>query len=387
MMANAIGVTKVILQPSDIIYAKKGIATVPYDAPLSSFEAWLHDYVTNNDIDCLVLYNEFRPYNSIGYQLAKELNIECIVLELGLLRPDFITIYSREKDLFGYLAAEWDKVLHDKVELPDSKQGNRIKTVLTPSKIKQFAKAYTYSRLTTRVLKKYPHYIDQRTMSFRHHFGAAIRGGLRYQGREKQPKYNQILSNRWSKRYYLVPLQVHSDSQITVKSDYDSVSQFINEVVDSFEKFAPEDTKLIFKVHPIDRGYADYALLIKKLNQRFKKSRIVYLDRVQNPIILSHAIGTITINSSMGISSLIHNTPVKTMGKAAFDLEGLTYQGGLDSFWTSTEEVDEALVKKFISLLKRSSQGQGTFFQRLYAVKGHSKILWPEEFSYLFPEQ
>ena len=35
-------------------------------------------------------YNQYRPYNQIGWDLAKELDIECIVLELGLLRPDLL---------------------------------------------------------------------------------------------------------------------------------------------------------------------------------------------------------------------------------------------------------------------------------------------------------
>ena len=42
---------------------------------------------------------------------------------------------------------------------------------------------------------------------------------LRFQGRDKQNRFNRIFSTTWSGKYYIVPLQVHSDSQITQRSD------------------------------------------------------------------------------------------------------------------------------------------------------------------------
>ena len=387
MVDNGIKVSKVAFQASDKFYQRVGIPVLKFTEPIDQFERWLRQQIATHKIDCLILYNEFRPYNQIGYTLAAELKIECLVLELGLLRPDYVTIYSREKDLFNYLSSEWEKVLAQPAKIASVPEPNRLKTVRTPSKIRQFAQSYCYSRFMTKALKRYPHYVDQRTMSFRHHFTAGLRGTLRFQGREKQPRFDRVLAGRWSGKYYLVPLQVHCDSQITKKSRSQSVEQFIHEVVDSFEQFAPKHTKLIFKVHPMDRGYADYAQLIKKLNKRFSRDRLFYLDRVSNPTALSHAIGSIMINSSMGLSSLIHNTPVKTLGKASFDLPGLTHQGDLESFWTSAEPVNQRNVRNFINLPRRTSQGRGTFFQRLFATKGRCKILWPEEFAHLFPKQ
>ena len=58
--------------------------TVDFDAPIESFETWLRDYIDENAVDCIILYNQYRPYNQIGWDIAKELDIECIVLELGL---------------------------------------------------------------------------------------------------------------------------------------------------------------------------------------------------------------------------------------------------------------------------------------------------------------
>ena len=387
LILNEVNVTKVILQASDLAYKLHSIPTVSFAAPLDDFKEWLREEIELNQVDCLFLYNQYRPYNAIGYALAEEMGIECVVLELGLLRPDFITIYSREKDMFTYLAKEWDRIQQHAIHLESADDAPRITSAKTPAKMLQFAYSYTFSRFASKLLRLYPHYEDQRSMSFRHHFAAGVRGLLRFQGRDKQSRFNQILEEKWSKKYYLVPLQVHCDSQITVRSHYDSIEAFITEVVDSFEKHAPQNTRLIFKVHPMDRGYVDYQKFIQQLDERFKQQRLIYLDRIHNPTALKHAIGSVMINSSMGLSSLVHSTPVKAMASASFDFPGLTHQGSLDSFWTEAEPVDPQVVRDFISLLRRTSQGRGTFYRRLFSVKGYSKILWPEDFSHLFPEQ
>jgi capsule polysaccharide modification protein KpsS len=105
LMWTGKSVAKVMLHAGDWIYKWKGVDVVSFDAPIETFRDWLREYIKHSKIDCLILYNQYRPYNQIGWDLAKELNIECIVFELGLLRPDFCSIYSREIDHFDYLSS------------------------------------------------------------------------------------------------------------------------------------------------------------------------------------------------------------------------------------------------------------------------------------------
>lgn len=387
LQANGSEVCKVVFHAGDYAaYYKSGIKLVKFDKPIESFEDWLRTHIQSEKIDTLVIYNEYRPYNKIGHQLSRELNIQCLILEMGLLRPDYITIYTPEQNTFEYLQDLWENVLKDSHQPIESPPPHKLRRMQTANKIRQFAKYYILTRVSMK-LGLFKHYVDQRTMSLDHHFRAGLRGTLRLQGRSKQSRFNKILANRWKERYYIVPLQVHCDSQITVRSKYTSIEEFIEEVTESFFKYAPAKTKLIFKVHPIDRGYADYRQFIQNLNAKFQSDRLLYLDKINNPIALTNALGCVTVNSSMGISSLINKTPVICLGEAAFDLPGLTHQGNLDTFWTDAEEVNTDNVKKFVSLLKETSQGHGTFYQKIYAVKGNAKIKWPSAFSYLFPKQ
>ena len=376
--------SKVIFHAGDWIYKWKGVTTVSFDAPIELFEDWLRRHISENKIDCLILYNQYRPYNAIGWKIAKELNLECIVLELGLLRPDFCTIYTRNHNRLDYLAERWHSILAEKKIIQEPEKPDQLSVMSTPCKILQLASYYSFSRFISALTRKYTHYEDQRSLNFFHHLAAGIRGSLRFLRRKNHSRFNSIFSTALSGKYYFIPLQINSDSQVAQHSSFQSIEEFIRVVVDSFIKHAPSDTKLVFKVHPMDRGYKDYQQLINSLQTKPEEGRILYLDRIHLPTTLKHARACITINSSVGLSALIHHTPVLTLGEAAYNLEGLTYQGMLDEFWVKHDKVNTKLVKNFVALLKLTSQGQGTLFQRLYSCSGRCKIAWPEEFKTVF---
>lgn len=386
MIANGIDVTKVILNAADWIYSYRKIPTVAYNKPLDQFETWLRKYVTDNAIDCIIIYNQYRPYNEIGWNIAQELNLECTVLELGLLRPDFCTVYSQDYDHFNFLRAEWGRLERSGVTLEDPEIPVQLAKMKTITKMKQFAAFFLFSRIMAIFLRKYTHYIDQRGQGFFHHLGALVMSGLRYQGRIKQSRYNGIFATELSEKYYFAPLQVHCDSQILKRSSFSNMEEFIDLVTESFFQHAPSDTKLVFKVHPMDRGYKDYHKKIKEINQEHGQNRILYIDRIHLPTALDHCLGCVTINSSVGLSALIHQKKLICLGEAAFDLEHLTFQSELDEFWTAEFKPRRVKVNNFINLLKLTSQANGTFFQKLYSTKGHCKINWPDMFQPYFSD-
>jgi capsule polysaccharide modification protein KpsS len=92
------------------------------------------------------------------------------------------------------------------------------------------------------------------------------------------------------------------------------------------------------------------------------------------PTLLDHARGTIQINSTVGISSILHGAPVKTSGSALYDMEGLTFQGKLENFWSNQYEIDKDLNRKFRQYLIENNQINGNFYQRIPAFNNHSGI-------------
>lgn len=374
-------VAKVMFCAPDLIYRFRGIRTHLFRKPLADFEAWLDQLVETENYDTFFLYNHYRPYNQIAWDLAERKDLGCHVFELGLIRPNCVTVFSNKTLPLPTMAKAWDKLLAGgpppkTVETPPA-----LCQVSTPAKLLAFCTNFVISRITSPL---FPNFVDQREMKLGCHLKHGLIHMWRFIERSRDSDFDPIFAGEISGKYYAAPLQVHSDTQITKCSDFKSIEQFIKQVVRSFEQFAPEDTKLVFKVHPMDRGYKDYTDLIAGLDHRLGGGRILYVDRVHLPTLLSHSRGVVNINSSVGISGLVHHVPVITLGKAVYDLPELTFQDGLDAFWTCAHKPKSARVKHFINLLLETSQGRGTLSQRCFDVPGRCKIQWPPTFQQEF---
>ena len=71
--------------------------------------------------------------------------------------------------------------------------------------------------------------------------------------------------------------------------------------------------------------------------------------------------GVITVNSTAGLTALNFGTKCKTLGRAVYNIEGLTFQGPLDSFWQSQSMPDNDLFLRFRQLMAEMTQVLGSF--------------------------
>jgi capsule polysaccharide modification protein KpsS len=166
--------------------------------------------------------------------------------------------------------------------------------------------------------------------------------------------------------YFFVPLQVHLDSQL-LHSRFATINEFIREVVGAFAEHAPQDHALLLKLHPMDRPYSDYSTDIEALRlEHGLGERLLYVDVINLPAALRGARGTVVINSTVGLSSLTHGTPVKCLGRAIYDMPGLTHQGSLQEFFSDPGLVDRQLYRRFRRWLRENNQLNGSVWSRLY---------------------
>jgi capsular polysaccharide export protein len=151
--------------------------------------------------------------------------------------------------------------------------------------------------------------------------------------------------------------------QIKHHSPYNDVREYINEVMQSFAEHAPKDTYLVIKHHPMDRGHRLYSPRIKKLSKVFGVvGRVIYVHDLPLLELLTHTKGVVTINSTMGISALIHGKPVKVMGDAFYDINYITFQNKLNIFWQSNFTPNVFLVNKMKRYLLINIQVSQTFY-------------------------
>lgn len=370
-------VGKVLFCAPDVIYRLRGIQTHLFRAPIEEFDSWLRELVKTENYDTFFLYNHYRPYNQIAWNLAAENHLGCQVFELGLIRPNCVMVFGRESFPLFAIPRAWKLLLAGGPPPRQATTPPELCQVSTPAKLAAFCANYLFSRVTSPL---FPNFVDQRDMRLWTHLKHGLIHFWRFVERGRDYEYDSLFAGELSGKYYAVPLQVHSDTQILRCSDYQTIEQFIKEVVKSFECHAPRDTKLVFKVHPMDRGYKDYTDLIDGLDDRLGGGRILYVDRVHLPTLLENSCGVININSSVGISALIHHVPVIVLGTAVYDLPELTFHGILDDFWTKAEKPKPHRVKQFMNLLLETNQGRGTLSQRCFDVPGRCRIQWPPPF-------
>ncbi len=374
-------VGKLVFCVPDLIYKAKGIRTHVFRSKIEEFSRWLRDLVRVEAYDTIFLYNHYRPYNQIAWNMSEEMGVETWVFELGLIRPNCVMVFQQGKLPIEAVAAAW-AALREKGELPQEEEMPpalcRVSSIV---KLMNFCTNFLVSRVT---FPLFPNFVDQRDMKLSRHAKHGLIHMWRTIERSGEDRFDNEFSTVLSRKYYAVPLQVHSDTQILKCSKFNSIEEFIATVVDSFANNAPEDTKLVFKVHPMDRGYKDYVDLIAGLNEQLGGDRLYYLDRIHLPTLLEHSLGVVNVNSSVGISGLVHCRPVITLGEAVYNLPGLTFQGDLNQFWTEAEGPTSASSRAFVNLLLEMNQGRGTLSQRCFDVPGRSRIKWPKPFEEAF---
>ena len=145
----------------------------------------------------------------------------------------------------------------------------------------------------------------------------------------------------------------------------------------SFASHAPADTLLVIKQHPMERGYSMHTAMIEGLARELCiPERVLYIHDQHLPTLLSNARGVVVINSTVGLSAIDHDTPVKTLGNAIYDMTGLTHQGELEDFWQNPPKPSRNLYNAFYHEVIRKTQINGNFYRRLPVQFYKSGVRW-----------
>jgi len=332
---------------------------VPFRGVPEDWPEFISRFLSEKKIDLIFLFGDCRYYQRIVRDIAYKKGLTVFVFEEGYIRPDYITM--EKFGVNGFSQIPRDPACY--LQIPAREEDRPIPT--KPSKTKMIVSATLYYALSNLFSFRYPHYRHHRDFSAVKEAFYGVRGLFRkgiYAIKER--KYLPMLTQELSKRYYFVPLQTHNDFQILEHSTYRSVEKFIIEVMESFALHAPSDTFLVFKHHPVDRGRKRYDRFIRKQARLFGLGeRILVIHDVHLPTCLKHAIATVTINSTVGLSAIGHGVPTITMGCAIYDIEGLTTTGiSLDRFWHEYRKPDAVLYRRFRQYLIENSQLNGSFY-------------------------
>jgi capsular polysaccharide export protein len=364
-------VVKVDFNGGDWLFSPRN--SLSYRGGIEDWPARLDALISDLRIEIILLFGEARPIHRAVYEIAHRRGVVVGVFEEGYIRPDYVTLEQCGVNGCSPIPRNPDFY---------RKRGKRV----SPATIRVgntfwhaalwAALYYLAAAMARPFFSRYQHHRPLTLWEA----GPWLRALWRkwYYASQEQGVETR-LSGELSKRFFLVPLQVHNDAQIHAHSRFLSIESFIREVVESFARNAPPDTALVVKHHPRDRGYSDYTRLIRELaREHGLETRLHYVHDLHLPTLLNHARGVVVVNSTVGLSAQFHKAPVMVCGDALYDMAGMTFNGPLDSFWREAENlvVDRVLFQRFVDYLILCTQLNGSFYKRLKIPGSCAGLVW-----------
>ena len=341
--------------------------TFAYRGTYTDFNAYLQKFIQTHNIQAIMCFGDTRPYHLVAKQLVSQINgVSFWAFEEGYFRPHFVTLEKNGVNAYSTLPRTAEFFLNAYEHLP---QHEYEAPPPVPAGFKPVAKLATqYYVANHRHSDQYPNYVHHRDSRLKHYVHLWLSSGMkRVSYYLKDYNFARQVKNGHYGQFFILPLQVFNDSQIRVHSDFNSVRDFLLHVLYSFAASAPEYLNLIVKHHPMDRGFIDYQKDIDHFihfHPEFKK-RIFYIHDVPLPALLRYGKGMVTLNSTSGLSALIHHMPVKVLGRVHYDIPGMTFQGSLADFWHNPSPPDAELFHAYRMYHINNTQINGSFYSRV----------------------
>jgi capsular polysaccharide export protein len=303
----------------------------------------------------LIVFGEGGPYNRAVLNLATSMNARVWVLENGYFRPDWITV---ERDGVNGSSRLPRNSASYAAPVPAHVEPWAVGKIL-PHHVVNIS-AYHLAQGLGRPL--FPQQVSHYTASPLSQCIGHIRRYVSLAFRPRETADADVIAARGD--FFIVCLQREGDAQLLRYSQYPDNTAFLTAVMDSFAALAPADVRLVVKNHPLDPGLIDLSRVTRRLAETRKlQGRVDFIDGGNLAQLCRASRGMVVNNSSAALSALGFQTPVKVMGQAFFDFEGLTDQQALGDFWSAPQAPDAALFTRFRAHVIARSQVNGNFHE------------------------
>lgn len=331
-----------------------------YRGSRDEFAAYFRSLLERERFDAIALFGDGRPLHRIAVNEARTLGVAIYVFEEGYFRPHWITIERDGVNGYSKLPREAEAYLEAGLSEPPEPMP------VLPS----FSRGALYSTFYVIAMRLgwpfFPRYIHHRPLTMSGETFYWIRSAVRKRiYRYQERGIEDELAEARHKRFFLVPLQVHCDYQLK-HSDYESIEEFIIEVLEGFARVAPPDQSIAFKHHPMDRPYTNYRRFIEREAKRLGlEGRVFYLHDQDLQRLIDASLGVIVINSTVGLEAIGRGAPTLALGRAIYRIKGLSFDGSLEDFLRAPLAPDAALYEAFRRVVMADSQSNGSFMRPL----------------------
>ena len=378
LVRHGAGVYRINLCGGDRYDWREG--AIDYRGLKQNWPLFFDRFVRDHKITDLVLYGDCRPMHQAALRLAQLRGIHVHVFEEGYIRPDWMTL---ERDgVNGHSTFERDPAII------------MAAAKWLPVVPKQPPITACFNR---RARDSYWHYHHVVTGKLRFPFYRSHRQGsimvdgigwiLRFWRKPRRAELaKRTLKEIEGRKYFLFPLQLSGDYQIRAHSPFTSMRMAADYVLESFARYAPEDSVLLVKEHPFDTSFLSWCAFLKRRARKLGiADRVHYIDGGDLKKLSEQSAGMVCVNSTSGTLGLDVGIPVIVLGDAVYDVPGVTHQGGLDRFWSAPERPDPELYEAFKKVLHAKCLVRGGYASesatRILLRNSLNRLLWEDPIS------
>jgi capsular polysaccharide export protein len=325
-------------------------------------ERWpefLDQFVVDKAISDIILFGDCRPLHRAAIRVADARAMRIHVVEEGYLRPDWITFEAGGVNGHSALPRDPGWYREQARSLPPWRDPPSV-----PGSFRRRAvEDVVYTTASMAGMWRFPHYATHRPYhQLIEYAGWLRRLALKRRAEQRAAAAIEGLSGA-SGPLFVFPLQLDCDYQVRVHSPFRAMHLAIEHVLASFAHHAPPTARLVVKLHPLDSGLVDWAALTGYIAVELGiADRLVILDGGDLGKLLMHKPAVVTVNSTAGTLALGFGLPVIALGKAVYDIAGLTFQGELDEFWRAPTMPDADLFDAFRRVLAARCLIPGSLF-------------------------
>lgn len=315
----------------------------------------------SHGITDIVLYGDVRPLHAHAIRSARERGLRVHILEEGYLRPYWITY---ERDGANSASRLLQIGLNEMRSVAASPQNNTREAPPIWGDMREhkfYGALYHFVLLLTR--RRYAGYVSHREIGVARECQLNLARALTWPVRTATAWWRGRRIRKGGYPYMLVLMQLEHDSSFRAHSDYSTMGEFTDEVIDAFHRAAPGHHHLVFKAHPLEDDRTNVrARIMDRARDRGISGRVHYLPGGKLGGLLDEARGVVTVNSTGAQQALWRGIPVKAMGRSVYDMPGLASPQSLDAFLARPHAPDPSRYRLYRNYLLATTQIPGGFY-------------------------
>ena len=334
---------------------------IPYKGTPDDWPATIAALLRDKSVTDLVLYGDTRPIHAAAVAAAQAAGITVHVFEEGYLRPYWVT-YERggsngHSRLMTLSVADMREALKKAdMELPDApaRWGDMRQHMFWGALYHWFVLAGFWD---------YRNFKPHRAMTVGQEFLLYLKRLVLMPFHRWERMVATFRIKHGGFPYHLVVLQLEHDASFQKHSPFQTMTQFLEIVMDGFAKGAAPHHHLVFKAHPLEDGRVRVLHEIRRLARAHGvEKRVHFVRGGKLAQLLNHTRSAVTVNSTAGQQVLWRGLPLKVFGAAVYAKPEFVSTQPLPEFFAQATRPDSRAYRDYRHYLLETSQIPGGFY-------------------------